>query len=727
MAATVYALALLDAANVTIDAGAIEVSQTYMTVAAESSTTDNLDTITFATALASLLTNAAGVHRPFVILRAAAGHTITIRHAEDNIEFNGETDFVLSGNKEIMLFWNGLSSVVTDLGAGGSGGGSGDVVGPASSTDHAIARFDLTTGKLLQNSAALVSDAGHLYTPILMDVNGNEVIELTGITSAVNQLEVVNSATGNAVQLKVKGGDTNIDLNLVAKGSGRIEIDAGVTIDGSTDQVQLRVQGNGTQSNALQTWENSAGVEQARINFNGGLTVNEQGANDDSRIEGDTDQHLFFVDASLDALGFGAPTIDASAKVQIDSTTKGFLPPRHTTAQRTSIGTPADGLLVYDTDIDAYFLRANGAWVQISTGSVAKGHRSGASVAVEDVSTLTVSVGSYELDGAIVNLTALTRLALGTGANWIGGSSLESASEPVAVYGSSTAPLLYDALPNNSVAGALPFEARVNQVGWVGTAGNGLNATSIVYDTDTGEGNLKAGMLLGIYTDSGYETGRGRGSGAAGSKLFASFAYITAVSTGGAGGTITVLAGHNIAIQDNDYLIAIEYGALLYRRISSTNYRFLDYVENNASSALNANRRAKRAMYSVDEGSNYTSTSTTFAAIDATNLTLTILIGDGDIHGSFMGTALNTSNYINFEITLDGLAAVNDGATSVNVAGGGAALPFGLQHQYEVLPGTHTLQLQWKTPTGTANLYAGAGTTSLDVHSQMIVKEVKLQ
>lgn len=38
--------------------------------------------------------------------------------------------------------------------------GGGDVVGPASSTDEAIARFDSTTGKLLQNSTITVSDTG---------------------------------------------------------------------------------------------------------------------------------------------------------------------------------------------------------------------------------------------------------------------------------------------------------------------------------------------------------------------------------------------------------------------------------------------------------------------------------------------------------------------------------------------------------------------------------------
>lgn len=40
------------------------------------------------------------------------------------------------------------------------GAGTGDTVGPASSTDNAIARFDSTTGKLLQNSIVTLSDAG---------------------------------------------------------------------------------------------------------------------------------------------------------------------------------------------------------------------------------------------------------------------------------------------------------------------------------------------------------------------------------------------------------------------------------------------------------------------------------------------------------------------------------------------------------------------------------------
>jgi hypothetical protein len=46
----------------------------------------------------------------------------------------------------------------------------------------------------------------------------------------------------------------------------------------------------------------------------------------------------------------GTPTPNTSAKVQIESTTQGFLPPRMTLAQKNAIATPAEGLIVYQTD-----------------------------------------------------------------------------------------------------------------------------------------------------------------------------------------------------------------------------------------------------------------------------------------------------------------------------------------------------------------------------------------
>ena len=57
------------------------------------------------------------------------------------------------------------------------------------------------------------------------DSNGNELIDITATVSAVNQFTMTNSATGNPPTLGVAGTDTNINLSLVSKGTGSVNID----------------------------------------------------------------------------------------------------------------------------------------------------------------------------------------------------------------------------------------------------------------------------------------------------------------------------------------------------------------------------------------------------------------------------------------------------------------------------------------------------------------------
>lgn len=66
------------------------------------------------------------------------------------------------------------------------------------------------------------------------------------------------------------------------------------------------------------------------------------------------------------SIGKGNTTAVASAKFEIVSTDKGFLPPRMTSAQRTAISSPAIGLMVYQTDPGA----TEGIWTYKSTGWV---------------------------------------------------------------------------------------------------------------------------------------------------------------------------------------------------------------------------------------------------------------------------------------------------------------------------------------------------------------------
>ena len=53
--------------------------------------------------------------------------------------------------------------------------GTGDIIGPGSSTDNAIPRFDGTTGKLLQNSGVTIDDSDNMSLPNLLNINGASV------------------------------------------------------------------------------------------------------------------------------------------------------------------------------------------------------------------------------------------------------------------------------------------------------------------------------------------------------------------------------------------------------------------------------------------------------------------------------------------------------------------------------------------------------------------------
>ncbi|KRD10289.1 hypothetical protein ASE21_11280 [Flavobacterium sp. Root901] len=69
-------------------------------------------------------------------------------------------------------------------------------------------------------------------------------------------------------------------------------------------------------------------------------------------------------------IGIGTVTPNASSVLDITSTTQGMLTPRMTTAQRTAIAAPADGLFVYDTDLKAFYFYSTGtsAWVAVNSG-----------------------------------------------------------------------------------------------------------------------------------------------------------------------------------------------------------------------------------------------------------------------------------------------------------------------------------------------------------------------
>jgi hypothetical protein len=57
----------------------------------------------------------------------------------------------------------------------------------------------------------------------ILDSGGNELFVLTATGSAVNEFTIANATTGNNPSITASGGDTNIGLNLVPKGTGVLQ------------------------------------------------------------------------------------------------------------------------------------------------------------------------------------------------------------------------------------------------------------------------------------------------------------------------------------------------------------------------------------------------------------------------------------------------------------------------------------------------------------------------
>ena len=65
---------------------------------------------------------------------------------------------------------------------------------------------------------------------------------------------------------------------------------------------------------------------------------------------------------NANTISIGNSSPSASARLQVDSTTSGFLPPRMNTAQRNAIFSPAEGLCVYDTTLHKLYVYDGTTW-----------------------------------------------------------------------------------------------------------------------------------------------------------------------------------------------------------------------------------------------------------------------------------------------------------------------------------------------------------------------------
>ena len=153
---------------------------------------------------------------------------------------------------------------------------------------------------------------------------GSGSFTVTSNNSSAAALTVTQTGTGNALLVEDSANPDSTPFVITNTGD--------VGIGTTTPTVKFDVVGAGT--------------------FSGNLIV---------------DTNTLFVDSANNVVAIGTATPDVASKLQIDSTTQGFLPPRMTTTQRNAVVTPPAGLMIYNTTTNKLNFYNGTAWEAVTS------------------------------------------------------------------------------------------------------------------------------------------------------------------------------------------------------------------------------------------------------------------------------------------------------------------------------------------------------------------------
>jgi hypothetical protein len=241
--------------------------------------------------------------------------------------------------------------------------------------------FNMNTGEILridQNFTSIVTNNFLVGTTtnagFKLDVNGTaRVSGAATFSSSVTAIRIITQS-GNSVLTSIG------NLNYIAKGNDNNY--SGFNFQGTTLSDMFFGKAPNSDDLIISTSNTSSPSEIIRFAQNGRIGIN-------------------------------TTSISASAILQADSTTRGFLPPRMTNAQRTAIGSPAVGLIVYCTDAtEGLYQYINNAWVNL-TGVVTNRQTASYTLALGDSNDL-VEMNVATANNLTVPLNSSVTFPIGT-------------------------------------------------------------------------------------------------------------------------------------------------------------------------------------------------------------------------------------------------------------------------------------------------------------------------
>jgi hypothetical protein len=265
-------------------------------------------------------------------------------------------------------------------------------------------------GNLDTNSANILIDDAHF----IADENGNEQIIFQTTSSAVNQFDFTNAATGSGPTISSTGGDTNINLNLTPKGSGVVMIDGNVGIDSG----KIDLKNGGTASQILFYCESSNAHAQTLI-----AAPHSEGATNTLTLPGTGGDARLVSTASTATLTnktLTSPKINEDVAVTTTATEINLIDGG--TSRGTTAVASGDGILINDggtmrmTNVDTvstYFAgHSVGGSNIVTTGALNSGSiTSGFGTINTGSSAITttglISGGSLDIDDVLINGTTI--------------------------------------------------------------------------------------------------------------------------------------------------------------------------------------------------------------------------------------------------------------------------------------------------------------------------------
>lgn len=214
--------------------------------------------------LTTTITNGALIKSNSGALAAAVAGTDYTSLAFKTIAVSGQSDVVADSPEDTLTLAAGTGITITtnagtDTVTITNSGSGGDVVGPGSATDNAIARFDGTTGKLIQNSTVIVADTTG-------NMSGFQVLTFSGSSSGTTALQASAAAGTTTITMPAA---TDTMAVLAASQAFTNKSYNGMTLTSTTGTFTLASGKTLTQSNTL----TYTGTDGSTVNFGAGGTV----------------------------------------------------------------------------------------------------------------------------------------------------------------------------------------------------------------------------------------------------------------------------------------------------------------------------------------------------------------------------------------------------------------------------------------------------------------------